>query len=426
MIKKLLALFLTFTLSQVVQASTIVNEIAEQYVQLALAVGEHDKNYIDAYYGPKEWREAANKNQISLTTVIKAGKIILSELVKQKASDELSALRLAYLNIQINSLISRATMLNNNIQYEFDKEAELLYNTVPPKKALSEFEPILKKLNQLLPGKAPLAERVAQFKESYEIPTEKLERVFEAAIKECRERTKKYINLLENENFSLEYVTDKPWSGYNWYQGNGQSLIQLNTELPVDISRAVDLGCHEGYPGHHTYNGLLEENLFHKQGWVEFSVYPLFSPQSLIAEGSANFGIEMAFPNEEKAEFEKKILYPLAGLNPATADKHIQVTELLSQLSYAGNEVARLYRNGKINSDEAQSMFQKYTLMSEQKAKQRVRFVDTYGAYVINYNWGKDLVKKWVDSGDDQSREGRWQRFSQLLSSPRLPKTLSE
>ena len=76
-------------------------------------------------------------------------------------------------------------------------------------------------------------------------------------------------------------------------------MIQVNTDLPIFIDRAVDLACHEGYPGHHVYNMLMEKNLVRERGWMEFSVYPLFSPQSLIAEGSANFGIEVALPGED-------------------------------------------------------------------------------------------------------------------------------
>ena len=43
------------------------------------------------------------------------------------------------------------------------------------------------------------------------------------------------------------------------------------------------------------FNMLLEKNLVRDRGWHEFSVYPLFSPQSLIAEGTANYGIDIAF-----------------------------------------------------------------------------------------------------------------------------------
>ena len=32
--------------------------VAEQYVKLVLSLGVHDPNYVDAYYGPEEWRTA--------------------------------------------------------------------------------------------------------------------------------------------------------------------------------------------------------------------------------------------------------------------------------------------------------------------------------------------------------------------------------
>mgnify|MGYP002652973632 CR=1 FL=1 len=69
--------------------------------------------------------------------------------------------------------------------------------------------------------------------------------------------------------------------------GGAASKIEINADFPIYTERAIDLGCHEGYPGHHVYNALLEQTFVKDRGWVEMSVYPLFSPMSLIAEGSA-------------------------------------------------------------------------------------------------------------------------------------------
>src|SRR6185436_9984621 len=162
---------------------------------------------------------------------------------------------------------------------------------------------------------------------------------------ECRRRTLQHVRLPVAETFTVEYVKNKSWSGYNWYQGDYRSLIQVNTDLPIYIDRAIDLACHEGFPGHHVYNALLEQRLVRERGWVEFSVYALFSPQSLIAEGTANYGIEVAFPGEERAAFEREVLYPLAGLDVSQAVMHDRVQALVDKLSYAGNEAARKYLN---------------------------------------------------------------------------------
>ena len=134
--------------------------------------------------------------------------------------------------------------------------------------------------------------------------------MFDAAIAECRRRTLAHIDLPKNENFQAEYVKDKSWGAYNWYKGNAFSVIEVNTDLPMDISGPLRLAAHEGYPGHHVYNALLEQKLVRERGWIEFTVYPLFSPQSLIAEGTANYGVELIFSAEERLKFEKDVLVP--------------------------------------------------------------------------------------------------------------------
>ena len=174
----------------------------------------------------------------------------------------------------------------------------------------------------MLSGTGDVSGRLERYKQLFVIPKEKLDTVFKAAIAEGRRRTLQHIALPSTERFTVEYVNNKPWSGYNWYKGNCFSVIQVNTDLPIFIDRAVDLACHEGYPGHHVYNMLMEKNLFRERGWMEFSVYPLFSPQSLIAEGSANFGIEVALPGDERVHFERDVLFPIAGLDPSKAEEY--------------------------------------------------------------------------------------------------------
>ena len=276
------------------------------------------------------------------------------------------------------------------------------------------------------PGQGSLAERYDAWRRPFAIPRDKLDSVFQAAIKACRERTLKHITLPANESFTVEYVTNKSWSGYNWYQGNYRSLIQVNTDLPIYIDRAIDLACHEGYPGHHVYNALLEKHLVRDRNWVEFTVYPLFSPQSLIAEGTANYGIEVAFPGRERIEYEQKVLFPAAGLDPAKAGEYYEVQALVDQLAYAGNEAARGLIDGKLTPAEAAAYIEKYAMYAPERARQRVRFIEQYRSYVINYNFGKDMVRRFVEGrgGTADNPSKRWEEFEKLLSSPRLPSGL--
>ena len=64
--------------------------------------------------------------------------------------------------------------------------------------------------------------------------------------------------------------------------------------------------------------------------------------------------------------------------------------------------------------------------MPRDRALQRVKFFDQYRSYVINYNLGQDMVRRFVEARGgtaDQPRK-RWEEFERLISSPRLPSGL--
>lgn len=397
--------------------------LAAEYLMLELSMARHDGAHVDAYFGPEEIRNEAEAADLSMTKIESRAALLEHRLMNwgtgtgdAESTDDMQSARIDTLLGRLQALHTRIA-LNRGEKLAFDDEARRLFGVTAPEHDAAYFAAILADIDALLDGEGDLPGRVKRFREQFVIPPDRVSAVFNAAIAECRRRTLLFIGLPENESFELEYVTDKPWSGYNWYQGNSQSLIQINTDLPIFISRAVDLGCHEGYPGHHTFNVLLEKNLVTDRGWAEFTLYPLFSPQSLIAEGSGNYGIELAFPGDERVRFEREVLFPLSGLDATEADRYYELLELLERLEYAGNEAARDYLNGKIDRDQAAQWLQDYALSSAERAYQRVDFFDTYRSYVINYNLGKDLVRDYIER-DTDDHAARWQKFEQLLSTP--------
>jgi hypothetical protein len=400
--------------------------LSERYVKLVLALGEHDADYVDAYYGPPEWKKEAETSKIGLDRIASEASRLAAELEKQpQPADEMVRLRLQYLRRQLSALSARVRMLKGE-RLSFDEESKALYDAVAPTFPESHFQEILDRLEKRFPGSGPLVERYDTFRKAFVIPKPKLDTVFQRAIEACRDKTRAHVTLPEGERFTVEYVTNKSWSGYNWYQGGFRSVIQVNTDLPIYVDRAIDLACHEGYPGHHVYNVLLEKHLVRDRGWKEFTVYPLFSPQSLIAEGTANFGIEVAFPGKDRVEFERTVLFPLAGLDASRAAEYYEVQGLVDRLSYAGNEAARRYINKQGDAAQAAAWLERYALMPHDRAVQRVRFFDQYRSYVINYNLGKDMARRYIESrgGTAANPVKRWQEFARLLSSPRLPSDL--
>jgi len=393
-----------------------MNSIAERYVKLVLALGTHDADYVDAYYGPPAWKTEAAARHFSLDQIRTEGAAIISAFETETSDPE--DLRYQYLLVQTKSVIARAGMMAGQ-QLSFDKESRALYDAVAPAVGPVQFEQTLAGLEQLIPGTGPLAERYEAWRKQFYIPAERMPVVFKAAIDEARARTKRHMDLPANENFVVEYVTKQVWSAYNWYKGNAQSLIQVNTDFPTEAKFVLHLACHEGYPGHHVYNALLEDRLVRKRGWIEYTVYPLYSPQSLIAEGSADYGVGLTFPGEERAEFLASRIFPLAELDASKARAYLQVGQLVEDLDHVVNYAARRYVDKEISREECQQLLVKYALSSPERAEQRVRFIEKNRSYVINYNVGEDLIRAYM-----KRRGETWRELEILLSSPRLPSGL--
>jgi hypothetical protein len=406
-------------------AQPSLDPLAEKYVKLALAAGVHDGDYVDAYYGPPEWRTAAEAEILPLPEVRTRLRTLAGAIaaVDGAGFDALQRRRHAYLGKLVQALETRLRIVAGE-KVSFDEESRLIYDTVAPHHDAAYYDAALAELEKALPGEGPLGARYQAFRDQFIIPPDRLDAVFQAAIAAARERTLKRIPLPADEKFTLEYVKNKPWSGYNWYQGNAHSLIQINTDLPIFIDRAVDLAAHEGYPGHHVYSTLLEQKLLRGRGWVEFSVNPLYGPNAIIAEGSANYGIDVAFPGAERQKFEREVLFPLAGLDPARAEAYYRVQALMKKLSFAGNEAARDYLDGRMTVAQAAAWMEKYSLSEPARVQQRLRFVEKYRSYVITYNHGLKLVDQWVSGQAQGDADRRWAVFTELISTPQLPSGL--
>jgi hypothetical protein len=396
--------------------------IARDYVMLTLDIGELEPGYVDAYYGPAEWQAAAKAETETAAQLTQRADYLAARIAgldrngPADAADAQLFQRRKYLAAHVDAARARLRMLSGE-KMSFADEAEALFGIRPELKPLTDYDPVLARIDALIPGEGALSDRVTAFKSHYVIPKDKLQVVMDAAIAECRRRTLQHIQLPANESFTLAFVGDKPWSGYNYYQGNSASKIEINADFPIYTERAIDLGCHEGYPGHHVYNALLERTFVRGKGWVEMSVYPLFSPMSFVAEGSANYGIDLAFPGDEATTFEREVLFPLAGLDPSTAEKKAELMALTRQLARAEYTIADDYLSGRVGRDESIERLMKYTLADRAKSTQRLRFIDTYRSYIINYGLGRDVVQAWVErQGPDH-----WRGMETLLSSQILP-----
>ncbi len=399
-----------------------LDEIARDYVRLVLEVDAHESGYVDAYFGPAEWRDEARKNPRARPELKREAERLQAELRSFRTGDAEQAQRARVLLADISSARFRLDMIDGK-RVKFADEAERLFALRPDLKPLSAFDGALRRIDAIATGEGTTSERVEAFRAQFAIPETRVREVMEAAIAECRKRTGQHIDLPDGESFGMELVKGKSWGAYNYYQGDNHSKIEINTDLPVSIGNALILGCHEGYPGHHV-QGVYNERNFRARGWAEYSVAPLYAPASPLNEGGADFGVELAFPGDERVKFEADVLYPLAGLDPSKAVAFDELRKATAELDGALLKVSQMHLDGEITREQAITLVQKYKLVPRDAAEQSLEFDKQYRSYVINYSVGEDLVRNYVDRIGGSDPGARWAAYAHIFATPTLPADL--
>jgi len=412
---------------------TRINQIAESYVKLVLSVGVYDPDYIDCYYGPEEWKPSSSDydpNEIfPYIQLKKKAEELITKLDIQDESqlDKLTQLRVEFLKKQLHSVSAKIDLISGK-KMSFDEECLALYDAVAPSHAESHYENLLDELDKRLPGSGDISDRIDQIRKSFIVPNDKVDIIFKTSIAECRKRVLEYIELPGNEKIDIEFVKGEPWEASASFQGDSKTQIKLNTSLPYTVSTLLWLASHESYPGHHVHYCLLEKKLFQEKEFVELSVIPLYSPISVIAEGIAQYALEIAFPRDERIKFEKTVLMPLAGLDTSIPDEHFELMHLIDNLNtgFASIEAARQYLDGNMNKKEAIEWQVKYSLLTPEMAERRLSFFEYFGGYIISYRIGQDLIQNCIEmnGGTNEKPEKRWELFYELLTTPQTPSGL--
>jgi hypothetical protein len=398
--------------------------IAEDFVRVGLLFQNHDPSpYL--FIGPEALRTEAQRQQVPLPDIVAQLVQLRSRIEALPAAvtpDEHRRRR--DLAQRITALVTRGGILMGNGPAGFDEEVRLIFGVQVPRYDEAHFRAVAAKLDSIIPGDGDLVARVEAFREQFVIPPERLEAVIGRAIAECRAKTRAHLELPQDEQVTLNITRGKHWVGFAEYRGKGHSIVHLNRDVPVHIERAIELGCHEAYPGHHVHATLVEQEIVERRGWSEYSLITLLGPISVVAEGAANFGVDLAFSRQERIDFERSVLLPLAGLDGRQLETYYHYIDLLDELNFARNEVARKYLYEGLPRDKAVQWLMEFGLETRGTASQRLDFIDAQRAYVITYNYGKQLVRDYVlGKARRESREA-WQAFHEILTTPLAPADL--
>jgi hypothetical protein len=410
--------------SPLTSSADSVDAVAEQFVEVGLRFQNHDPlPYI--YLGPEQRRQAAKADPQPLAATLSDIRALRERLAALPATDDLlEQRRRRDLAERLVAVQTRGEILNGQPPASFDEETQKLFGVQAPHYSEAHFRELVAKLDRLIPGKEPLVERVASFRDRFIIPRDKLDRVIGRAMQECRARTSQQFSLPSNEAVKLNLTGDMPWVGFTEYKGDSQSIVHLNHDVPVHIERAIELGCHEGYPGHHVHASLIEDRLIKGRGWVEYNYISLVGPLAVVAEGAASFAMELAFTRQERMQFERDVLLPLAGLSDEGLETYYHYVDLIEQLNYARNEAARKYLFEGMPRQEAIEWLMEFGLETAGTAATRLNVIHAQRSYVVTYNFGRTMIANYLKSKGQIGTPESWQHFHQILTTPLSPRDL--
>lgn len=393
-----------------------IDAAAESYVRLVLALGERDADSLDIYYGPPAWEQDARARRPSLEDTRSAAATLSASVAVMAGASGDDEIRRTFLIRQLRAVVTRIDILRG-ARPSFAEEARGLFGLEgrDRQEGREDGQEVRAQLERLLPGHGELAARYAAFDRRFLIAPDRLSAVLSRAIEGCRAVTRAHLTLPPDERIDVEYAPVLAWSAFTRYEGVFKSRISINTGLPLTVDRALDLACHEAYPGHHAIDSLVDTRFSGRR--IELSVRPLFSPQSLLHEAAASVASELAFPGSARLAFERDQLFPVAGLDPADADRYVRVGRLVDQLHGVQADITRRYLDGELDFARASAVLEREALMPSADAT--LKFLNQFRTYAATYTAGRDALSRFLDARSIATDDtARWRAYINVVTDP--------
>lgn len=388
--------------------------LIDRYLMLGLRLGRHLDGLVDAYYGPESHRQAAASEPLQgAHTLVSQARALLSDL-ESTVGTELEPRRRHWIAAQVRGLATTAEKLAG-VEISYSDEVEACYGVRPRWIDEEELVGAHRALQAVLPGNGDIAERLSEWREAQAVPVDRLRRVLESLCEDLRERTAARFSLPDGEVLEIELVSDKPWSGFNYYLGDLLSRVAVNIDLPVLAPGLAHLMAHEAYPGHHTEHILKEIGLVRKRHYEEETIFLVGTPQCLLAEGLADLGLEVVVSADAGEQMSMLAGHLRTSGVIFDAEVATAVASAGEGLSRVRGNVALLIHERGADEREAIAYAQRWGLMSESRARKLVGFVSDpiWRSYMTCYVEGYPLCRDFV-AGDPS-------KFARLLHEQLTP-----
>lgn len=411
------------------KTSPDVGGFIRAYLLLGLRFDRIEPGYVDAFTGDPALRQAVDNEPAPLPSELAAEAqrllALLPDVPRRSGFDDARA---DYLGAHLRALRCGARTFAGE-PVGFVDEVRDYFDVDIAMGDADRYRHAHARLDDALPGTGSLAERMSAHRAAEQIPPQRLTACIEAFSSALRDRVRATYPLPDTETVGYEVVTDKPWSGFNYYCGGYRSTVAVNADVPQLMSNLPRLVAHESYPGHHTEHCRKEAGLVAERGQAEQTIFLVNTPQCLMAEGLADLALYAAVGPGWGAWAAE--IYADLGLR-FDGRRAEAVSEAAAALADVRQDAALMLHDQHRDVDDVAAYLQRWLLVGDDRARQTLRFLCSplWRAYTSTYVEGYRLLRGWLDDPPQPggapapAGAGVTERFGRLLDEPLIPSSL--
>lgn len=397
------------------------DRLIREYLLLGLRFDRIESGYVDSYTGdPQLRRQVADEPAPDPSDLAGQAGRLLSAVAEVPRTGGFTEARAAFIAAHLRALECAARKFAGQ-PIGFVEEVRSYFDVAISRGDEDRYRGAHARIDSVIGGTGPLAERMDADRRADEIPPERLEDTVGAFSSALRDIVRTTYPLPDTETVVYEVVTNKPWSGFNYYEGDYRSRVAVNADIKAQMSNIPALIAHESYPGHHTEHCRKEQRLVVGLGQGEQTIFLVNTPQCLMAEGLADLALHAAVgPGWGRWAQE---IYADLGLR-FDGDRAEALAAARADLAGVRQDAALMLHDQGRDADEVAAFLRRWLLIDDTRARQALRFLSSplWRAYTSTYVEGYRLLSAWLDDRPDGV--GRTERFGRLLDEPLIPSSL--
>lgn len=400
--------------------------VARDYLLLGLRLDQHRAGLVDAYFGPADLKAQADMESLRPPARLADDAAALRDRLPTEVEDPEQR---AWFAAQLDALEVQARVAAGE-HIAYPELVARCFGRAMGRIDDSIFDDAATDLDVALPGSGSVEDRLAAWDDALTIDPDRVQAVADHLATRFRARTAALFGLPDDESVRITTVRDRPWGGYNWFEGGRRSRVEVNLDVPVTVPALLHLVAHETYPGHHLEMATKEARLVDGEGRAELTMLLNNTPECLLHEGLADLGVRFVVPPDDEADVVRELIEigglaiaadPGAVIDLASSSSRIRLAR--SKLKGVSGNAAFLRHADRLSHAEVARYLIDVGRRRPDQAEQQLRFIEDpiWRTYMFVYREGEALLGRWVDAVPEAERPAR---FARLLAEARSPASI--